>query len=666
MGSRDGVPPDMPMAERKARAVAGFLAAATAGVLPVYAKWHFLQGSTAGFLAISRLNGGSVPADLGLAVQLSFLSWDLLVSLLVLPLLVAAAGYWCSRRLGAAIVAGYCVATLLWSFTAMLTMSNVGRFPTPDMLAEAFGWVRSQPDFLAKYVSTRALLKLLGLAVLCGVAYAAGQAWIRRRQAPGSLVRLVAGEAALMLGVGAILLFTSGATAWRFRQAWPFQSLTLAEFGAELRLAGWPGSDGPLTGENAVLLQANACEADGSGIVGAARQADLVVIVLESVAAEVMERALEEGVLPGVARVREHALVATRHFTTHPFSSDAVFSLLTGRYSPGRRELVSRASVPLPDAIGTRLAGAGYQTSVYVPFLDRGGFDQPMYQVAGLQQLFVSEAHPAAVDSVLRTPPPSSRGARLWPGAGLWDDAMVRRRLAQDQLAWHRMVGDLEAAKRGGVPFASFILPQVGHGPWNDPGRPPREASMARLVLQDQWIGDLLDLLETRGWDSTTVLVVTADHGVRTRTEDPAIAPGQVSRYTFGVPLLIAAPGVWSRPVVVDHPTSHVDLVESLAGLLGLAAAREPGQGVPVWCPPSAERRILLLAEDYSGVNGILAGEDCLAYSRMTDVAAPCAAIGRPLVMTGPRAGQLREWLEVAPRVARHLNLDAVARGDPP
>jgi len=228
------------------------------------------------------------------------------------------------------------------------------------------------------------------------------------------------------------------------------------------------------------------------------------------------------------------------------------------------------------------------------------------------------------------------------------------------------MVADLSMAKARGESFAGFILPQVGHGPWKDEGRTPLEGSMSRLVLQDQWIGDLIDLLEARGWDTTTVLVITSDHGVRTRTEDPAIEPGQVSRYTFGVPLLIAAPGALPDPVIIDHPTSHVDLAVTLADLLGLAGAPEFSQGSPLWCQAQVERLILLLAEDYSGVNGILAGGTCLGYSHMMDVAAPCAGIGQPPGATGPSEVQLRQWLEASPRLVRHLNLDALARVDPP
>ena len=47
-----------------------------------------------------------------------------------------------------------------------------------------------------------------------------------------------------------------------------------------------------------------------------------------------------EGLDAAVGRLRQRAMVSTRHYSTHPYSSDALFSVLSGTYPHGRRLLL--------------------------------------------------------------------------------------------------------------------------------------------------------------------------------------------------------------------------------------------------------------------------------------------------------------------------------------
>lgn len=78
-----------------------------------------------------------------------------------------------------------------------------------------------------------------------------------------------------------------------------------------------------------------------------------------------------------------------------------------------------------------------------------------------------------------------------------------------------------------------MFFPEVGHGPW----LPLRGESAvldrgrALMRLHDEWLKEIVDLLRGAGRLERTVIAVTADHGVRTRAEDPAASTGEISDY---------------------------------------------------------------------------------------------------------------------------------------
>ena len=86
-----------------------------------------------------------------------------------------------------------------------------------------------------------------------------------------------------------------------------------------------------------------------------------------------------------------------------------------------------------------------------------------------------------------------------------------------------------------------MFFPEIGHGPWialaNEATVLERGRSL--MLLQDAWLGEVLDLIQSLGRLDRTVVAVTADHGVRTRTEDPALPAGAISDYMFRVPLIV-------------------------------------------------------------------------------------------------------------------------------
>ena len=89
--------------------------------------------------------------------------------------------------------------------------------------------------------------------------------------------------------------------------------------------------------------------------------------------------------------------------------------------------------------------------------------------------------------------------------------------------------------------------------------------------LVDAAIGRILDALATSGMEDETLIVFTSDHG------DLLGAHGGLMQKWYNafdeairVPLLVKGPGVLASADGVDVPTSHVDIIPTLMGLVGI------------------------------------------------------------------------------------------------
>jgi phosphoglycerol transferase MdoB-like AlkP superfamily enzyme len=123
-------------------------------------------------------------------------------------------------------------------------------------------------------------------------------------------------------------------------------------------------------------------------------------------------------------------------------------------------------------------------------------------------------------------------------------------RIGHDVEALQALMRDVHKLGQQQRRYFAVFPPQIGHAPWPDIVHGGMETSLAKraralLVLQDEWLGQIVEQLSQDGRLNHTIIVVTGDHGVRTAIEDPSFEPyGILTDCTFRVPLLIYAPGV--------------------------------------------------------------------------------------------------------------------------
>ncbi len=128
------------------------------------------------------------------------------------------------------------------------------------------------------------------------------------------------------------------------------------------------------------------------------------------------------------------------------------------------------------------------------------------------------------------------------------------------------------------------------------------------MKLQSTWLRDVVLMLKNEGELSNTLIVLTSDHGVRTKAEDAAFEVGTMNSYSFRIPLVLYSPSGFEKPLIVKKLTSHIDIGSSMLLLLGLQPGLGVTEGIPLW-EPSPDCRVYFFSTDYGGAEGFYDGQ---------------------------------------------------------
>jgi len=595
-----------------ARTYAAFDCFLVAGVIGVYLKLALLGPHWA---AVSRFLDLRSPDDVVVSTRLGLFLHDIWLNLLVIPLVATVLVTLLFRRyrLAAALVTSGVMSVAY--FVELQVQKEVGDYLSRAIVRDLFGWTFSAPGSVFEYASAASLLKLaavfIALAAIAAVYRLGARAErLGLRRAAGVYHRILAAPAAIVT-LGALVALPIAA-----RSPLSASPLGASSVGRAAWLLwrtsesrGLP-ADATVGSTLAAFRELTHTPPLDSRVDYVARESgsDVILFMMETGAAQALDLPAVGRDLPGVGRIYPRSFIATRHYTSHPYSSDALYSVFSGRYPHGRRRLLAAAAAASFDGLMTGLAPSAPVRRVYVPSLYHIELDDRMYEAFGAELVYAAEERQ---DDALRLAA-EQRADRLIAGLEQRGSRFDRRarsrlrdRLRADLQALERMKVDIVEAIRAGRRYAVMFFPEIGHGPWialaNEATVLERGRSL--MLLQDAWLGEVLDLIQSLGRLDRTVVAVTADHGVRTRTEDPALPAGAISDYMFRVPLIVYAPQTLNAPVTLEHPTSHVDLAPTLLALAGRAGATVAMEGIPVW-QRLPSQRIYLLAFDYGGAEG--------------------------------------------------------------
>ena len=529
--------------------------------------------------------------------ELSYFRNDLLIAVIAVPALLSVLGRLAPRRILAGAVAAVSAGLYLYLFAQAQCVLTVGGLVTPDLLLQGLVWAANAPEAGSAYLPGSEIFFVVGGLAIIGAA-------LRReiRAGRGRLDSRTSGSAAARSVAVAAGLVTSAAWLWPMPATVLHDSILLRALRpssswtppADTVLAGMPAE--PIVREYRRLCRAPQPKKDPR-YWAAMAGADVLFFVFETGPARCLpiDGPLDD--FPALARLRRKAFIAPRHFTTAPVTTLAVLSIFNSLYPAGSGIAVTKAArtAPLP-GLPLSAARSGYSTEYYVDFpLEAFPDYAEQLRLQGFGKVRGVETSPRRLEQGADL---SERERALRPGRAA--GTSLRRSLRQKIAAGRR--------------YLAVFFPMVGHAPWLDifDGRYPAlyERGRAYMALQDRWLGAIMDELERAGRLDRTIIVVTADHGIRTRKEDPDFPVGATDAVSFQVPLLIWAPGAVDATVTIPYPTSHIDIAPTVLDLLGLAEGREFEQGAPVWDARIGGRETYYLGK-------FITGSDCI-YRRGT------------------------------------------------
>lgn len=544
--------------------------------------------------------------------KVSFFRGDILACLFVVPLVFLALARFLPRKWSSAVIAILCGACILLAYFNTIAIYSVGRLLSSHLILAGFHWGLADPESMKEYLHPGGLGRA-GLLVIFVILISC---WSSRRlkQVDTNTVRerrwgrILAVVLAVSIVITAVHWVSSAPSVSYHKSILAEMLETFLGLGVEAA-----GSEefsnfdaNQLAIQYRKLTNAPVPEKDPR-YWGKAAGSDVILFVLETGPAASLDIAGNLDDMPVLRQLRGNSFVGSRHYSTYPYTSRAHFSIFSSWYPSNRTvDFTQKYSDLAVPGIMQILPACGYETVIYRPFPDTGEPDHEMYQDLGFQQQRIGEPSPSFslhAESRLAT----------WTRSRSADSAALSL-LKKDMEDW------LTRDRR----FAVAFVPQEGHGPWPDVSPDQHLTNVAArgraiMAMQDAYLGDLVELLQKHHRLEQTIIVVTADHGIRTRVEDSSLQAGMVDDYSFHVPLLIYAPQALKSAQAVPWMTSHIDIQPTLLDLLGVEQGRKYEQGSPVWDSRLAERTIFFFANHYLGADGYNSNGQFFMKNQLSD-----------------------------------------------
>ena len=582
--------------------------------LTLHAKAAILNGGGGYFLSAAqagRAENGK--AMLTAWERFSFYAADVRYGCVLIPLMLILLSRCLPRRgrflLCSFVSAGACLAV----YAQLRSYEAVGRFVTLKMFSMALSWGWQEPWANLSYVVSRKLFGAMLLVMLAGVA-----AWRPLRRIKKYLLSLALDEfldAAsftwfLVAGLATLLSYVPVAIpATSFHRSILVSAVKAYWEDGEVNTQEFANLQAPaLLARYRELVHAPAPQKDPR-YWGTAKGSNVLIIVLETTPARYLWLDGPLSDLPNLRRLRERSFVAANHFTTFPNTNRAMFSMLSSWYP---NDLLAEDEHLHPDLVAPgiirTLSGLGYKTANFGASQWEGGMDAEMYRSVGVQRLvFPRLQHPAFKHST--------------------ENRMIgweARRVALDEDVLQQLKDDLARQDVRQHPFADVFLPQISHFPLPRLDHANGDLDLAAqehaiLVKEDGWIGQILQVLEQQHQLDNTIIMVTGDHGVRTRQEDPSLPSGMIDEYSFHVPMLVYAPQALQHTVTIPWVTSRIDDAPTVLDLLGVDQMRGFEQGTPIWNAQLAQRSTYFFEYSQSGADGYYSGGKFFMWNRLTN-----------------------------------------------
>lgn len=581
------------------------------GLLAVYLKVGLLKHEWLGIARFLETPGiDRIPPAL---TRLGFYFNDIVICLILLPLVGTTLVTMVFRRYRVGAAVALSVLASLFLFFELRAQAVLGQYVSRSFLLDSIRFGTANPGVAGQYATPASLIKLAILFVLCLTIWVIARVARCRERANGAhnipAFRWLLKLPACAVWACAILIAPLSFAQQLPDSPWNASSLT------HVTRALFESGTGSVAGMDfgqafAALRKLSQVPPTNptNPLAGKERGANVLLFSMETGPARALDFADSGNSLPGAGPLLTRAFVARRHYTTYPYTSNAIYSIMSGMYPHGRGRLTTAAQTSSVNGLMNAMKADVRIRRVYLPSPGTIQSEGPMLETFGADAVYASDQHP---DDPMRIVAQRRTDALI---AGLEQNGSTFGKSARKQLRAHlltdfqaleKMKSDITAAAHAHERFAVAFQPEIGHAPWL--ALHNEETIIARgrnlMLLQDQWLKELVDLLDELGELDHTVIVFTGDHGIRTRIEDSALPTGKISEYMFRVPLLIYAPRALQGTTYIDAPSSHIDIAPTILTLLGYTPSANRMVGIPVW-QRRPEHRLYFWAAAYGGADG--------------------------------------------------------------
>lgn len=301
----------------------------------------------------------------------------------------------------------------------------------------------------------------------------------------------------------------------------------------------------------------------------------IVFVILETLSSRSLQGEFNK-VMPVLSRLKEESLSFERHYTSWPFSSKALYSIICGQmnYPSHLIELRLLDSFPC-DSWTKSLVDSGYTARAYYSgslaydrmgyFLKKNGFSE----LKDRKQLNKHNKYKETILSV--------------------DDLSMLEAFEKD----------IKANKLD----INLFITMNSHSPfWRPDGKTVHEDNFLNsLSYQDLFLEKLIELMKKYEIYEKSLLVVTGDHGNRVNEVNQDV----LSESLFRIPLLIKLPNRVKQ--VITHPTNHYQIGEFIMNSLNLM----PSEKSEIF----SKKEAFLFFETEQMHYAIISKEESLIYS---------------------------------------------------
>ncbi len=310
------------------------------------------------------------------------------------------------------------------------------------------------------------------------------------------------------------------------------------------------------------------------------RPLNVVIVMLESVRADATTVYTPNlPTTPFLVELAKESLVVDDMYAVIPRTSAAWVAILAGRY-PGTRETVkdyaSRIPVaPLDSSLPAILRARGYASAFVTPTSITYENDSEVIGALGFQKVVTADHIPAPVSGSV-TPFGWEDRAALAP-IGRWLD---------------------ERTQHGG-PFLLAVMTNVGHYPYGLPGdyptrhypsRTPEHDSYLNCVHYiDDYLRELVGLLQARNLLENTLLIVLGDHGEEFQEHGGIVHGFALYDEVLHIPMLMRLPQADARRGNIKGLRQQIDVLPTIVESLGLRLQGQAMAGRSLLSTPGHE-----------------------------------------------------------------------------